>query len=157
MSRVQKDFDPDALFEMKHLDRISRISGPCTVYVRNNNAIDYNKLYTQDGHNRWIITLKAMTEENFQIVKEASKVSTIYYRDVRELFLTGAIWENQILSEKDMPLKGEEVGCVFDYRDGILRCVSVSTLPRKRPKTYIHSVEVYAEIEEFEKIILKDE
>jgi hypothetical protein len=146
-------------FEMHHLDRFAIIEEPCTMRIRNHTNLKWDNLYEDDGHSRWIVNLKAITAENLATVKLAVEKSSLHYYDVSKYFLTGALWETQVQTVDELPIKGEEVGCVFDYVDGVLRCTNLSIIPRKRPKIYIHSIEVQQELTDLEAIIngLKDE
>lgn len=149
----------NVFFEMHHIDMFAIIDEPCTLRIRNNTSLKWDGMYTGDGHNRWIVNLKAITAENLALLKAVSSEGTLHYYDVTSYFMTGALWETQVQTANELPIKGEEVGCVFDYVDGVLRCTNLSIIPRKRPKLYIHSVEVQQELTDLEALIngLKDE
>jgi hypothetical protein len=145
--------DFNMYFEMHHLDMFAIIDEPCTMRIRNHTTLKWDNIYDGDGHSRWIVNLKAITAENLAAVKLITEKSSLHYYDVSKYFLSGALWETQVQSSEELPIKGEEVGCVFDYVDGILRCTNLSIIPRKRPKLYIHSVEVQQELTDLEAII----
>jgi hypothetical protein len=48
------------------------------------------------------------------------------------LLMTGAIWEDQIATDADLPSKGEELIAVFGYVKDILMCTNI-TIPRRQP------------------------
>lgn len=146
-------------FDMEHLDRFSIIDEPCAGQVRNGTNLRWDGIYTGDGHDRWIVTLRAITQDNFDILKKRSEDTILTYYEASKYFLTGALWESQVRVPEDLPIKGEYVGCVFDYVDGELRCTNLSTIPRKKPKEYIHSVAVERELTDLNALLngLKDE
>ena len=55
-------------FEMHHLDRFAIIDEPCTMRIRNHTDLRWDNMYTEDGHNRWIVNLKAITSDNLEEV-----------------------------------------------------------------------------------------
>jgi hypothetical protein len=54
------------------------------------------------------------------------------------LLMTGAIWEDQIATDADLPSKGEELIAVFGYVKDILMCTNI-TIPRRQPDIYLYS------------------
>jgi hypothetical protein len=141
------------MFEMSHLDKYAVISEPGFLLIKNNSKLNYDDMYTADGHNRWIMNLKAVTVESLGYLKLMRKLGPLYYSTAGKFLMTGALWENQVLKEEDLPIKGEEVGCIFNYVKGVLRCTNITVIPRKKPKLYIHSKEVYNDIQALENII----
>jgi hypothetical protein len=43
------------------------------------------------------------------LLKELSKGERLTYSDMGHLLMTGAIWEDQIATDADLPSKGEEL------------------------------------------------
>jgi len=144
----------DIVFDLMHLDRFAIIKKPCTLIIQNNSIVDYTKLYKQDGANRWILNLKAITEFNLSLIKSlVDKKMTLAYKDIGHLLMTGALWEDQINKPEELPAKGENIIAVFDYVDEILRCTSVTLIPRKKADLYLPASELMGQIKEFEQII----
>jgi hypothetical protein len=66
-------------------------------------------LYTEDSP-RWILNLKVISEFNLMLLKELSKEGErLTYSDMGHLLMTGALWEDQIATDADLPSKGEEM------------------------------------------------
>jgi hypothetical protein len=70
-------------------------------------------LYTEDSSPRWILNLKVISEFNLMLLKELSKGERLTYSDMGHLLMTGAIWEDQIATDADLPSKGEELIAVL--------------------------------------------
>lgn len=144
----------DIVFDLMHLDKFAIIKEPCTVIIQNNSIVDFNGLYKQDGSNRWILNLKAITEFNLTLIKAlVAQNLTLAYRDIGHLLLTGALWEDQVDKPEELPAKGENVIAVFDYVEDILRCTSITLIPRKKAELYSPATELMGQIKEFEQII----
>lgn len=145
---------PDYPFALSHLDQFEQLEGPETILVKNMSPLDYNKLYTGDGNPRWILQLKAITTENLELIKAVSKkVSSLTYRDIGHLLMTGVIWEDQVKNAECLPVKGEYVHASFDYVKGILRCTNISVITRRVPIRYDYNKEILDEINNFENIV----
>lgn len=147
-------------FNLLHLENYAIIEKPCTLIIRNNSKLDFDNLYAKEENARWLLNLRAITDENLLLLKKISKKKiSLTYRDVGHLLMTGALWEDQIESPEDLPAKGENVIVVFDFVDEILRCTSITLIPRKIPKLYKPSLELYKELKAYEEIIknLEDE
>jgi hypothetical protein len=67
------------------------------------------------------------------------------------LLMTGALWEDQIATDADLPSKGEEMIAVFYVRE-VLMCTNITLIPRRQPDIYLYSSESMDEME-FEQII----
>jgi hypothetical protein len=146
--------DGSLLFKLEHLDRYSIVKEPCTIIVKNNSRLAMDDLYTEDSSPRWILNLKVISEFNLMLLKELSKEGErLTYSDMGHLLMTGAIWEDQIGTDADLPSKGEELIAVFGYVKDILMCTNITLIPRRQPDIYLYSSESMNEINEFEKII----
>ena len=49
-----------------------------------------------------------------------------------------------------MPTKGERVIATFEYVDFVLRCTSITLIPRKEPKIFLSSLYLASLFEEFD-------
>jgi hypothetical protein len=93
------------------------------------------------------------------LLKELSKEGErLTYSDMGHLLMTGALWEDQIATDADLPSKGEEMIAVFGYVREVLMC-NITLIPRRQPDIYLYSSESMDEINEFEQIIkdMRDE
>lgn len=148
-------------FSLMHLDKYLIIKGPCSSYVKCLSTLKYDTFYIKDGNNRWLVKLGVIVESNLEVIKiimAANKKSGLstYYDDVQHLFTTGAIWEDQIYSQEDLPLKGEYLGASFDFVEGILRCTHITVITRKKPEQYNPAIDMMKELEELDLIIQKN-
>ena len=143
------------VFKLEHLDRFAVITEPCTIIVKNNSKVTLNDIYTRDGKPRWVLMLKAITAFNLALLKELSSdiENTIMYSDIGHLLMKGAIWEDQITNESELPSKGEEMIAVFDYVNGNLLCTNITLIPRKQPTFYNYASDFTNELLAFEKLI----
>jgi len=140
-------------FDIMHLSNYAIIKNPCTVIVKCNSHLDFDNMYTKDGYNRWIINLKAVTETNLQYIQKLVSLNTILrYDSVGSLLLNGAIWENQALTNVELPAKGEDVIATFDYVDDKLLCTNITIIPRIKPTLFIPSKQILDEIDIFKNL-----
>lgn len=147
-------------FKLEHLDRYAVIREPCTLIVKNNSRVTMADIYTGDLNPRWILSLKVITEFNLQLLKTlVHEGADLTYGDMGHLLMTGALWEEQVMVESELPSKGEELIAVFGYVNNVLLCTNITLIPRRQPDIYLHSSEVMDEINEFEQIIkdMRDE
>jgi hypothetical protein len=69
------------------------------------------------------------------LLKELSKEGErLTYSDMGHLLMTGALWEDQIATDADLPSKGEEMIAVFGYVREVLMC-NITLIPRSRIST----------------------
>jgi hypothetical protein len=144
--------DKQIVFKMRDLDSYAIINEPCTVLVKNNSRPTMDSIYTGDSYPRWILNLRAITAVNLALLKTIAD-NKYTYADIGHLLMTGSLWESQINHVYELPSKGEQMICVFDYVDGIMRCTNITLIPRRNPKLYKHGAEVAKEIAELEEII----
>jgi hypothetical protein len=86
------------------------------------------------------------------LLKELSKEGErLTYSDMGHLLMTGALWEDQIATDADLPSKGEEMIAVFWLREKYL-CVQHHTYTQKTAGYLPYSSESMDEINEFEQI-----
>lgn len=137
-------------FSLSHLENYAIIKEPCTALVKNNSVLDIDNLYEDDGHNRWIINLKAITEKNLNLIKKiVSENELVTYWDIGHLLMKGAIWEDQVFSQLDLPVRGENVIATFDYVNGDLLCTNITLIPKVQLELYTPAKELLDEISKF--------
>lgn len=139
---------------LKYFDRFALIEKPCTLIIKNNSRLNYDAPYSYDDHTRWLLTLRAVTKENMELIEsllEGGKF--ISHASISHLLLVGALWEEQVDNSTKLPTKGESVIATFDYVDEVMRCTNITLIPREVPKLYSYYKEVFNEIEELEKLI----
>ena len=144
--------DKNIVFKMRDLDSYAIIDKPCTVLVKNNSRPTMDSIYTGDGYPRWILNLKAISSTSLAVLRKLADYRYTY-NDIGHLLMTGSLWESQINHVYELPSKGEQMICVFDYVDEILRCTNITLIPRRNPVLYKHGAEVAKEIAELEEII----
>lgn len=150
----------DLIFELSHLDGYAIVEEPCTILVKNNSRLDFNRLYIEDDNPRWLLNLKAVTRVNLDLLRELAKEpETLRYSDIGHLLCTGALWRDQVIAQEFLPVKGEDMIVVFGFIDKQLRATSITPIPRVSPKYYNSSLDYLEQIEEFRNLFknLKDE
>jgi hypothetical protein len=81
--------------------------------VKNNSKLAMDDLYRRQ-QSQWILNLKVISEFNLMLLKELSKEGErLTYSDMGHLLMTGALWEDQIATDADLPSKGEEMIAVL--------------------------------------------
>jgi hypothetical protein len=124
----------NAIFKLRHLKNYDVIEGPCTAMVKVANDVKPEYLIEDGTKSRYLVNLrvgeKASIEEAMEVLGDRSMCA---FSEVSKYFLTGVIWEQSIEDLLLLPKKGEYVIASFDYDDNeILRCVSITTIPRKK-------------------------
>lgn len=127
----------EATFHLKLLSYYQLVTKPGTYYVSTAYSVTESNLI-MDDHPRYIVPLRALTGDGLQqIITLVGSTDVVPFRDVRHVFLSGALWygEDCTYEEKDLPVWGEKVLATFDYvdRDGIqkLLCTHIELLPRE--------------------------
>lgn len=132
----------ESVFKKSNLNFYSIIDEPGTYMIKVAGRVTNNQYINDGGHSRYLVNLRAASldslEECLDIMGDED---TISFREVGHCFITGAIWENDVQSKLELPTKGETVIASFDYVDGIMRCTSITLIPRKRLQTF--DVEAY--------------
>jgi hypothetical protein len=110
-------------------------------------------LYTEDNSPRWILNLKVISEFNLMLLKELSKEGErLTYSDMGHLLMTGALWEDQIATDADLPSKGEEMIAVFYVRE-VLMCTNITLIPRRQPDIYLILVNQWTRLMNLNKLL----
>ncbi len=127
----------EPVFKRDNLRLYQIIDEPGTYMVKAAGRVTENQ-YIEDGSkSRYLVNLRAASieqlEECLDIIGEDS---TIAFKFVSQCFITGAIWEGDIQNKLDLPTKGEVLIASFDYVDGIMRCTSITLIPRRRLQTF---------------------
>jgi len=122
----------EAIFHRSILSNYNIIPKPGVYKVRvANNVI---KLHDENGsHPRYLVHLRAGTMQNLiqatQILDDREECS---YDEVKHLFLSGALWPNQIEELENLPVKGEEVlVTITEDETGVYRCSNIALIPRQ--------------------------
>ena len=127
----------EAIFNKDHLNHYSIVKEPGTYVVKCANTVRPQYLIEDGSKSRYIVNLRAATIENLEECLDIlGKRQICSFHDVRDLFLSGTIWENDLDDLKRLPVKGEKVIVTFDYVDDIMRCVSLSLIPREDLNTF---------------------
>jgi hypothetical protein len=74
------------------------------------------------------------------LLKELSKEGeSLTYSDMGHLLMTGALWEDQIATDADLPSKGEEMIAVFWLRERYSHVLTSHLYPEDS-RIYLYSV-----------------
>lgn len=126
-------------FHFKLLSNYQLVTKPGTYYVSVAYDVHEGHLIL-DEYPRYIVPLRAITGEGLVQIMEALNVATgglVPYSSIRHCFLSGAMFcnEGDLLSDIELPIKGEKVIADFDYVeiDGEkkLLCKHIKLLPRE--------------------------
>jgi len=145
-------------FSLMHLDNYVIVEEPCVLDVTCLSTLHYDVLYTQDGHDRWLVKLNTVTAPNLKVLKKIIKKNTslgvdTYYSEITYLLSYGAIWETQIYTPEDLPVKGEKLWAAFDFVKGVLCCTHITVKTRKTPTLYKPALDIMQQLTELELII----
>lgn len=120
------------ILKKENLNLYQVLKEPGTYIVKVANTVKPQHLFTHDGYPRYIVNLRVATEENFKkCLKILGKDESCEFSEVKDCFMSGALWERDLQDISQLPTKGENIIATFDYVDDILRCVSLTLLPRK--------------------------
>jgi len=85
----------------------------------------------------WNIPLRCGTEKN---LKEIEKILfpriMCDFSEISHLLMWGVIFDSPTLTIDSLPVKGEEVICNFEMKDGEMCCTNVVPLPKFNLKNY---------------------
>lgn len=127
----------EAIFNKDHLNHYSIVRKPGTYVVKCSNTVRPEYIIEDGSKSRYIVNLRAATIESLEECLNILGTRQICsFHDVRDLFLSGTIWENDIDDLKRLPVKGEKVIVTFDYVDDIMRGISLSLIPREDLNTF---------------------
>ena len=122
-----------AVMKKSNLSNYQVISEPGTHVVKVASSIKPEYLYGDGAKARYIVNLRVATTEGFEeCLKIMGNYEMVEFKRVRGCFMSGAIWQNDLEDITRLPAKGEEVIAVFDYIDDILRCTSLTLIPREK-------------------------
>jgi hypothetical protein len=125
------------IFKKQHLELYQVLDKPGTYQTKVSNTVKPEFLYEDGNKSRYLINLRVATKSNFEeCLKILGNREICDFQEVKHCFLTGAIWEKDIHDLTLLPTKGESVIATFDYVDDIIRCVSITLIPRKVLKNF---------------------
>ncbi len=124
-----------AIFKKSNLKLYEVISEPGTYIVKSAGKV---KTLIEDGSkSRYLCNLRVATIDMLENCLEImGHMDQIPFDEVGHCFITGAIWENDVENKMTLPTKGENLIATFDYVDDVMRCVSITLIPRKRLQTF---------------------
>jgi len=92
-----------------------------------------SKHFINDDYPRYLIPLRVITNKSLlYLVDLLQRHYQVPYKSVSNHFLTGAIFEDKMDDDYELPIKGEEVIATFDYKDSKLVCTQIELLPREQ-------------------------
>lgn len=126
-----------AVLKKSNLRNYQVIEEPGTYVVKVAHSIKPDYLYGEGSNARYIINLRVATTEGFEeCLKLMGNYEIVEFKRVRNCFMSGALWENDLDDITRLPAKGEEVIAVFDYIDDRLLCTSLTLIPREKLPTF---------------------
>jgi hypothetical protein len=123
----------NAIFKKSSLSNYGVISGPGTFIVKVSNSVKPEYLIEDGSKSRYIVNLKVATVENFKkCLNIMGNKELIEFDDIKQCFMSGTLWYNDLKNTTILPVKGENVIASFDYVEEQLRCISLTLIPRKQ-------------------------
>ena len=127
----------NAILKKEHLRDYYLVSEPGTFIVKVTNTVKPEYLYDEGSKARYLVNLKVGTQKGFEAcLSKMGNREIINFSEVKDCFLTGAIWDNDLDDIQKLPTKGEKVIATFDYVEDILKCISITLIPRKELQTF---------------------
>ena len=122
----------NAVLKKSNLRNYNVIPGPGTFVVKVANAIKPEYLIDEGSKSRYIVNLRASTIEGFQkcLLLMGNK-EYIPFAVIKDCFLTGVIWDNEVDDITKLPAKGEDIIATFEEKEGKLMCTGLTMIPRK--------------------------
>lgn len=117
-----------AKFNLDLLKNYQVVSKPCTAKVRVASDVNY---LTTDNNPRYLVNLYVIEKNNIETLVNRVGDKVVDFSYVRDLFISGSIFEDKIADKSELPIKNETILASFDYIDGILRCTHVSPMARE--------------------------
>lgn len=122
----------NALFHKKLLKNYQILERAGTFIVSVAYDITTANLYTDDEYPRYLIPLRVIPATNlstlYNIMNDRSHIE---FGLINNLFITGAIFDNDELDIALLPVKGEEVVATFEYIDDKLLCTHIKLIDRE--------------------------
>lgn len=142
----------NAKFHRKLLKHYLVIDQPGTYMVKVANSVLPQHLI-DDDHPRYIVNLRANTEENLvECLNILGLREECYWSEISHLSISGVIWDNDVDDLIKLPVKGENVIVTYDYNeDKVLQCKSITLIPREtlknfNPKLYSKTTKILEEL-----------
>jgi len=122
----------EPIFKKKSLGHYQVVEKPGTFMVKVANTVKPQSLYVNDGYPRYIVNLRAASKAGLERSLAAlGSRDSCKFEDIRDNFIAGSIWQNEIDDTSLLPTKGETVIATYDMVEEVLRCVSITLIPRK--------------------------
>lgn len=123
----------EPIFKKSHLADILVLTKPGTFKVKVFNTIKPEYLIEDDSKSRYLVNLKVAElpalKKSLETMEDKEEIP---FCQIKNIFKTGTIWENNLQDTLDLPVKNEEVIANFDYSDyGNLVCKSITLIPRE--------------------------
>lgn len=121
-----------ALFHINLLKNYQIIDRAGTFIVSVAYDVTETNLFIRDEYPRYLIPLRVITATNLSILYNIMTTRDhIAFELVNNLFITGAIFDNDDLDTALLPIKGEEVVATFEYIKNKLLCTHIRLIDRE--------------------------
>lgn len=119
-----------------YLNKFKEINTECTAIVQS--AVTVTSRFLRD--NKYIIPLRVLDvnkEDELLTVLNEVAGDTIDIDLLYPFMLSGILWKDKVLSDMDLPVKGENVIATFTLNDlDELMCSGIITIAKLRPMTF---------------------
>ena len=123
----------EAVFKKSNLNLYQIIEEPGTYMVKSSGRVSSKNLIDDGNASRYLANLRVIAKEQLiECLEYMENCESVPFHEVGKFFITGAIWADSVENEMDLPTKGETLIATFDYVDEVMRCVSITLIPRKR-------------------------
>ena len=122
----------EAVMRRSNLRNYEVISDPGTHVVKVAGSVKPDFIIEDGAKSRYLVNLRVSTIKGFEeCLHIMGNRENVPFKDVRHNFMTGALWSNDVDDLERLPAKGESIIATFDYVDDVMRCVSLTLIPRR--------------------------
>ena len=120
----------DAVFHKELLKHYQVVDKPGSFIVAVAQDITDQNLYTGDDYPRYLIPLRVIRSDDLIVLSKLLSKGRVLFKNIKHLFLTGAVFDNDNIDELLLPTKGEKVVATFEYKNNVLLCTHIKLIDR---------------------------
>ncbi len=120
----------DAVFHKELLKHYQVVDKPGSFIVAVAQDITDQNLYTGDDYPRYLIPLRVIRSDDLIVLSKLLSKGRVLFKNIKHLFLTGAVFDNDNIDVLLLPTKGEKVVATFEYKNNVLLCTHIKLIDR---------------------------
>lgn len=121
-----------AVFHRDLLKNYQVVDRPGTFIVSVAYDVTDANLYTRDDYPRYLVPLRVILGENLlKLSRVLEENNTVFFKDIKDLFMTGSIFDDGNLDSSILPVKGEKIIATFEEKDGKIYCTHLKLIDRE--------------------------